>query len=147
MVVPTLIKYLWVCSVLTVFIYYKCEGKSNCGVLINSMCSDDVTSKWNKENIESNLKIWIKSVKKLFAVKRKDLIYFKFRKKVLANQQSGILKYIGNMDCSNKTIVGPIWQTGGTTSKNQFHDGFFYGTSDGKGELTGTLNRSTNNAI
>ena len=41
------------------------------------------------------------------------------------------------MNCSSKRSLGPTWQTAGTTSGRQFHDGFLYGVEDRKGTLTG----------
>ena len=58
-------------------------------------------------------------------------------KTILQETDSKIIRDIGNIDCLTKNTVGPIWQTAGEVSKDQFHDGFLYGREDETGSMTG----------
>ena len=122
-------------------ILFNCKTSLGCGALVKSMCNDNITTKWNKKDIGVNLKMWIKGIEKLGSVKESDKENYCIRKKVLKDRYSKILKYIGNLNCLNKTTFGPIWKTPpeAISKKSQFQNGFLYGVEDGHGTLTGII--------
>ena len=117
------------------------EHNDNCGVLVKSSCCDNLTTKWNKKNVGQELKIWLKEIHILTPVQERDKHNFNLRKKVLHEKGSKYIRYIGNINCSNKNMVGPIWQIAGTINgisyMNQFYNGFLYGIEDKTGSMTG----------
>ena len=52
---------------------------------------------------------------------------------------STIIRGISNLDCVAKKTIGVSWQSAGTSSKDQFHDGFLYGVEDDNGTFTGII--------
>ena len=123
--------------------YAECSTKFNCGSLVKSTCTDDMTTKWNKNDIGKHLRTWMQGIVKLTSLKVGEEKYFFLRKTV--KQKSNIVRYIANVDCLNKSSFGPTWRTAGEISNNQFHDGFLYGVEDTHGMLTGLLSILTLN--
>ena len=120
-----------------------CNDKSNieCGVLVKSTCNDKESTNWNRNNISQNLKQWITSLNRIGEMasnvnKPQSLL---LRRKLRKDYTSQIVTYIGNMNCLNRTSIGPIWKTPvhALNKKLQFHNGFLYGTEDPGGKLTG----------
>ena len=128
-----------------------CQGKNplGCGDLIKSTCHDNITTKWNHKNISNILKEWIESIQRRpesnkFGMNDFDtssLIYKKLKKDYVTQK----VQYIGNLDCSTKRSIGPIWKTppNTVTRKSQFHNGFLYGLEDEHARLTGKASKPT----
>ena len=108
-----------------------------CIDIINSTCTNDLISKWNKNDIGHNLKSWIESIHKIDKNKDTAMPNYSYRKKVIRDRRTGILKMIARTDCHHRRSVGKVWEIGGSASKRQFHNGFFYAALDEKGRLTG----------
>ena len=119
----------------------KCIAVShNCGTVIKSSCPDKGISKWNRKNVAGDLKAWFKSVEKVLSVRESDLEHYSTfdRRRVVQDEETKVIKYIGNFDCANKKAIGPTWKIGGQgRSRNQFHDGFLYGMHDENRNFTG----------
>ena len=126
-----------VCLISISLTYCECEHNLNCGSLVKSTCTDDVTTKWNRNDVSKRLKTWMKGIVKLTSLKKGEQKHFYLSKTV--KQTANIVKYIGTMNCTKKTSVGPTWRTAGEISNNQFHDGFLYGVEDESGILRGLL--------
>ena len=135
------------CLVFVLLFYCECVQKLNCGCLVKSTCFDDITTKWNKDDISKHLKTWIKGVVKLTSFKVGEEKHFYLKKTF--KQTGNIVRYIANVNCSSKCTLkssfGPTWRTAGEISNNQFHDGFLYGVEDTHGMLTGLLSILTLN--
>ena len=108
-----------------------------CIDIINSTCTNDLISKWNKKDIGHNLKSWIESIHEIDKNKDTAMPNYSYRKKVIRDRRTGILKMIARTDCHHRRSVGKVWEIGGSASKRQFHNGFFYAALDEKGRLTG----------
>ena len=125
--------------------YSECHP--NCGTLARSSCTDDITTKWNKDSVGENLRKWINSIEKIISMPERDTKHFFLRKTVIMYEmrdRSTKGKVIGNMfslisnrNCSTNKHIGPTWRKPSTFSKNLFNDGFLYGIEDDNGELTG----------
>ena len=125
-------------SIYSSFVSGNNGNVDNCGVLVKSSCSDNLTTKWNKNNIGMELKLWIKGIQIVTSVEEGDKQNFNLRKIVFQENESKMIRDIINLNCLiNKSTVGPIWQTAGTASNDQFHDGFLYGMEDKTGSITG----------
>ena len=123
------------------FLYAQCDAKLECpGLLIKSTCDQGQSSEWNRKNIGHHLKSWIQSVDVLFSFNESDGLYSDTRKKVLKDPKTGTLIYVSNIDCQTRRSIGPIWQISGEKGdfgSHQFHDGFFYATSNEQGSDEG----------
>ena len=109
----------------------------SCIDIINSTCTNDLVSNWNKKDIGHNLKLWIESIHEIEQNKDTTMRNRSYRKKVIRHRRTGILKFIARTDCNRRQSVGKVWEIGGSASKRQFHNGFFYAALDEKGQLTG----------
>ena len=120
------------------------EAHENCGSLVRSTCSPEVTTKWNKQSIGPSLKKWVESLTKITSMTEQDKDYIYLRKKFKEferkNNAKSIIQYISNVDCETKKSIGPTWIKPGVFSDKLFDDGFLYGMEDEKGEMTGNLN-------
>ena len=126
--VSLLLFYINVCN------GYNNDNKSQCGgVLVKSLCDDNVTTKWNNKNVDIELKLWINSLK------QGDKTNSFLKKKLLMERKSRIIRYISNINCVTNRSKGIVWQTAGAVSANQFHDGFLYGKEDKAGNMTGFI--------
>ena len=122
-----------------------CQGKNplRCGDPIKSTCHDNITTKWNHKNISNILKEWIESIERQSERNKFGMNNFDTRtsisKKVRKDYMTQNVQYIGNLDCSTKRSIGPIWKTptNTVTKKSQFHNGFLYGLEDENSRLTG----------
>ena len=119
-----------------------CQGKNplGCGDLIKSTCHDNITTKWNHKNISNILKEWIESIERRQEFGKNDFnTGSPISKKVKKDYMTQNVQFIGNLDCSTKRTIGPIWKTppNTVTRKSQFHNGFLYGLEDEKSRLTG----------
>ena len=119
-----------------------CQGKNplGCGDLIKSTCHDNITTKWNHKNISNILKEWIESIERRQEFEKNDFnTGSPISKKVKKDYMTQNVQFIGNLDCSTKRTIGPIWKTppNTVTRKSQFHNGFLYGLEDEKSRLTG----------
>ena len=136
-----------VCLVLNLKSISECH--LNCGTLSRSTCRDDVTTKWNQDKVGSSLKKWISSLAKIRSMPERDKKLFFLRKKVLDFEiknkwGKGVadgVKYIANIDCTTKRIVGPTWKKTSISSSTLFQDGFLYGYENGNGEMTGSITK------
>lgn len=129
---------IFVLYLISIFLTYcKCEDSLNCGAIVKSTCKDDITTKWNRNDVSKGLKTWMNGIVMLTSMKEGEQKHFNLRKTV--KQESNIVRYIGNVNCTLKTSFGPTWRTAGEISKDQFHDGFLYGVEDENGTLTGLL--------
>ena len=116
------------------------ERNQNCGSFVHSSCEDSLSVEWNKKNIGMELKSWIKSIKKLTSEEIQNNAHSTSRKGIWEAKgwdNSTIIRGISNLDCVAKKTVGVSWQSAGTSSKDQFHDGFLYGIKNEKGSMTG----------
>ena len=121
-------------------IFAEKERNLNCGFFVQSLCEDGLTTEWNKKNIGIQLKSWVKSIKKLTSEEMKNKPRSISRMGVWEGKgwdNSTIIRGISNLDCVAKKTIGASWQSAGTSSKDQFHDGFLYGIKDEKGSMTG----------
>ena len=109
----------------------------SCIDIINSTCTNDLISKWNKKDIGHNLKLWIESIHEIEQNKDTTMRNRSYRKKVIRHRRTGILNLIARTDCHHRQSVGKVWEIGGSASKRQFHNGFFYAALDKRGQLTG----------
>ena len=121
----------------------KSQHHNDCGALIRSTCSDNLSTKWNKKSVGPTLKHWIKSVTKISSKHgyNKEHIYLnkKIKQfKVKDNDGFGV-QYISNLDCQSQKTVGPTWMKPSTYSNDPLHDGFLYGMENENGEITGNL--------
>ena len=122
-----------------------CQGKNplRCGDPIKSTCHDNITTKWNHKNISNILKEWIESIERQSERNKFGMNNFdtgsSISKKVRKDYMTQNVQYIGNLDCSTKRSIGPIWKTptNTVTRKSQFHNGFLYGLEDENSRLTG----------
>ena len=105
---------------------------------INSTCFNLGTTKWNKNNIGGSLKSWIESIQH-FPVKNDgtNIRQFEHKKVIKRHPRSNILTFVGKVECSTRTFVGPVWKIGGLASRRQFHNGFIYGKLNEEEMLTG----------
>ena len=128
-----------------------CQGKNplRCGDTIKSTCDDNITAKWNHKNISNILKEWIGSIERRSGRNKLGMNDFDTRssigKTLRKDYMSQNVQYIGNLDCSTKLSVGPIWKTppNTVTKKSQFHNGFLYGLEDESSRLTGKSSKPT----
>ena len=123
-----------------IFLITKISGSYSslpCIDIINSTCTNDLISNWNKKDIGHNLKSWIESIHEIDRNKHTAMPNYSYRKKVIRDRHTGILKMIARTDCHHRRSVGKVWEIGGSASKRQFHNGFFYAALDEKGRLTG----------
>ena len=117
-----------------------------CGTLVRSTCTDDNTTKWNRAFVEDSLKKWLVSLAKAKSISEREKPHRFLRKTVLEFDKKAAngkkvgegVQYIANLDCIEKTHVGPTWRKASTFSHTLFHDGFLYGIEDKNGELTGS---------
>ena len=124
------------------------ECQLNCGTLVRSTCTDDVTAKWNKIMVGKSLKRWMSSLTKIRSMPAQDVKLFFLRKKAtdfdiknkFGKPVGQGVQYISNRNCSTKKNVGPTWRKTSISSGTIFHDGFLYGREDEKGEFTGVMN-------
>ena len=123
--------------------YAECQA--NCGTLARSTCSDDVSTKWNKNSVGETLAKWIANIKRISTMPEKEKEHYFLRKTILnfktKNTRGKVLgngvQFIANRDCSRKRHIGPTWRKTSTFSGTQFNDGFLYGVEDDNGDLTG----------
>ena len=94
--------------------------------MVKSSCVDDFKEKWNSRDIGKKLKAWINSLT-LVEHGYKEII--NLRMKFVQEQNSKIVRYIGNLNCVTNDNVNPVWQTAGIISTSQFNDGFFYSSA------------------
>ena len=92
--------------------------------MVTCLCNDKINTQWNKKNREIDLKLWITSIKQ--NDKPPSNLSF-LRKNLLLKRNSTATRYIGNVNCQNNTISGPVWKSAGRITNHQFHDGFLYG--------------------
>jgi hypothetical protein len=129
--------------ILSLVNYSECHP--NCGTLARSSCTDDITTKWNKDSVGETLKKWINSIGKITSMPERETKRFFLRKTVskyqLMNTQCKIIgdgvTLISNRNCSINKHIGPTWRKASPFSKTQFNDGLLYGIEDDNGELTG----------
>lgn len=107
--------------------------EKNCGVLVKSLCKDNVTSKWNTKNVGYSLKSWFDSME---PGKKSNCF---LNKRLVMERRSRSIRYISNFDCLTNHSIGPVWKTAGTISRKQFNDGFLYGHESKEGTLTGSF--------
>ena len=125
--------------------YCLCEANTglNCGSLVKSSCTDDLTTKWNRNDIGRTLKMWLGGITKITSIEEQEKEYF-FLRKTVVNQENQwnrhIIKYIANLNCSNQKHFGPTWRKAGVSTFTRFHDGLLYGIEDENGTLTGCGN-------
>ena len=128
-----------------------CQGKSplGCGDPIKSTCHDNITTKWNHKNISNILKEWIGSIERGSRRNKFGMNDFdtgsSIGKKLRKDYMTQNVQFIGNLDCSTKRSIGPIWKTptNTVTRKSQFHNGFLYGLEDENSRLTGKSSKPT----
>ena len=121
----------------------------DCGTLVRSTCSDNLTTKWNKMSVGHTLKHWIKSLAKITMKHgyNKEHIFLNKKMKqfrIKDNTRSGI-HYIANFDCETQRSIGPTWMKPSIYSTDPLNDGFLYGIEDENGEMTGDLIRFSSN--
>ena len=104
---------------------------------VNSTCFNLGTTKWNRNNVEENLKLWIKSIQEVPITKIGRNVKFEHRKIVRRHPRSSILTFIGSVEGSTNKYVGPVWKIAGLASRRQFHNGFLYGKLNEEELLTG----------
>ena len=107
--------------------------ENNCGVLVRSLCEDNVTSKWNTKNVGNSLKSWFDSMKP--GSKSSCLL----NKRLVMERKSRSIRYIANLDCIKNHSIGIVWKTAGTISRKQFNDGFLYGHENEDGKMSGNM--------
>ena len=119
------------------------QKHDDCGTLIRSTCSDNLTTKWNKKFVGPTLKHWIKSVTKISSNNgyTKEQIYLnkKIKRFTLKDGDGFGVHYIANLNCQTQKSVGPTWMKPSTYSTDPLHDGFLYGIENENGEMTGDL--------
>ena len=129
--------------ILNLVSYSECHP--NCGTLARSSCTDDITTKWNKDSVGETLRKWILSIGKIRSMPERETKHFFLRKTVSKYQMmsksgknigDGVM-FISNRNCSTNRHIGPTWRKSSTYSRSQFDDGFLYGIEDDNGELTG----------
>lgn len=135
---------LFIILILLTSNYGQCEKSSTCGVSVQTSCTDEVTTKWNKYFIGENLKKWFRSIKRNNALEdkehsflRKTLLMFEEKDNISGKRMGYGVQIIANRNCTNKKHFGPTWRKASMFSANQFHDGFIYGKEDNTGEITG----------
>ena len=116
---------------------YSRASSSVCIDNFNSTCYNLGTTKWNKDNIGENLKLWIQSVQEFPATRHEHKTVLNYNTRVKRHPRSNILTFIGKVECSTEKFVGPIWKIGGLASRRQFHNGFLYGKLNADEMLTG----------
>ena len=104
---------------------------------VNSTCFNLGTTKWNRNNVEENLKLWIDSIQEVPITKIGKNVKFKHEKLVKRHPRSNILTFIGSVEGSTNKYVGPVWKIAGLASRRQFHNGFLYGKLNEEELLTG----------
>ena len=122
------------------------ESHSNCEKLVRSTCTDDNTTKWNKDSVGENLREWITSISEIRSISETEKEHYFLGKtisKLSITNKSGkiigdIVQFIANSDCANKRNIGPTWRKASKFSRTQFDDGFLYGIEDDSGKLTGS---------
>ena len=119
----------------------KQEKLQICGTLVKSTCTDDFTTKWNTKNIANNLKMWMNRIEPIDTITPSEKMYYHISKFLIKHKENNIVKYIGNKNCLNRKTFGPIWKIAALRPymKNQYHDGFLYGTEAENGTLSGIL--------
>ena len=123
--------------------YSECQV--DCGTLARSTCTDDFTTKWNKDSIGETLAKWITNIRKIRSVSDEEKKHYFLTKTVLEFKKKSIhgkilgdgVQFISNTDCLKKKNIGPTWRKTSIFSGTQFNDGFLYGIEDDNGELTG----------
>ena len=85
--------------------------------------------------------MWIKGIEMFGKLEESDKEYYFLPKKLFKDPDSKSLRYIGNLNCLNKTTFGPIWKTPpeAISKTAQYRNGFLYGIEDGHGKLTGLI--------
>ena len=104
---------------------------------VNSTCFNLGTTKWNRNNVEENLKLWIKSIHEVPVTQIGKNIQFEHRKVVKRHPRTNILTFIASIEGSTNKYVGPVWKIAGLASRRQFHNGFLYGKLNEEELLTG----------
>ena len=141
---PTIIIVFAGNLILNLVNYSECH--QGCDIWSRSTCTDNVTTKWNKQYVGESLKNWVTSISKIRSITEKENESIFLSKTVLAFETKnnngdktgkGVF-YISNSDCIKQRNIGPKWRKASRFSNTQFGDGFIYSSNeDDNGVFTG----------
>ena len=129
--------------ILNLVIYSECH--SNYEILPRNICTDAITTKWNKNLVGESLRKWIISLRMIGSILEREtdnsflnktVMKFKTKNKTGNTTRLGVY-YISNYDFSKQKDIGPKWRKASIFSTTQFDDGFLYSNEDDNGEFTG----------
>ena len=154
---PTIIIVFAGNLILNLVNYSECH--EGCDIWSKSTCTDNVTTKWNKQYVGESLKHWVTSISKIRSIPEKEKESIFLSKTVLEYETrnkngnitgKGFLYYISNTDCIKQRDIGPKWRKASLWSATQFGDGFLYSINEeDNAEFTGlfsyTMEKNTYN--